>query len=114
MIQIFDLSIDSKINQLSDGHSFVDTHRMGTRDFKRPRIAKSDISFTGCSMDIDSQPADTTLAFQKRYSTMSFSILHRHPQIQGIWMKYKPFLRNLKMLHFIMFSRIEDVIFIIS
>src|SRR5690625_2603211 len=114
MIQIFDLSIDSKINQLSDGHSFVDAHRMGTREFKRPRIAKSDLSFTGSSMFIDSQPAGTTLIVHERNSTMSFSILHRPPQIQGIWMKYKPFLRNLKMLHFIMFSRIEDVIFIIS
>src|SRR5437879_1086287 len=59
------LAADLEINQLSDGHARIDAHRLADGDFKSPGIAKSDVSLSRRCMDIDAEPADTALSFEK-------------------------------------------------
>ena len=53
----FDLSIHRKIDQLANGHAGINPHRLLNGYLQRPVAAKTNISFTGRCMYVDTQPA---------------------------------------------------------
>jgi hypothetical protein len=69
-----DLAIHGEVDQLSDGHAFIDLYRLFDRDFQGPVAAEAYISFTGGRMDIDTQPAGGGFPFQEGDMGVCFGI----------------------------------------
>ena len=81
LLVIFHLnrSVYREIDQLSDGHAFVDLYRLFYRYFEGPVAAKTDIAFAGGSMDIDTQPPGRGFPLQERYMGVGLRIFMGDP-----------------------------------
>jgi hypothetical protein len=70
----FDLAFYREIDQLADGHAFVNTNGLFAGDLQCPVAAETYITFTGSGMYIDAETAGRRFSFKKRNMRMCFGI----------------------------------------
>src|ERR1051326_727752 len=95
------LSVDFKVDELSDRHPRVDPHGLADGYLERPCIAEPDVSFSCRGMDVDAGPADAAFPFQERDMPVCLGILLRDPKVQLARDKNQSLLRNPKVVDFI-------------
>ncbi len=53
VVFVQDVSIDSEVNKLADGHVGVDTDGFDTGDYEGPGVAVADVAFPCSGVDVD-------------------------------------------------------------
>ena len=65
------------------GERLVARGLLSDRDLEGPVIAETDIALAGGCMNIDSESANTALAFEKRYMSVCFCVFLGDPKVNG-------------------------------
>ena len=99
MVHLLNIPSHFKVDKLANRHTSVDSDRLGTRYFKSPGIAKSNIPFACCGVNINSQASYRGFSLQERYVTMSFGIFFGNPQIEGPGVEDQPFRGYGELFH---------------
>jgi hypothetical protein len=63
-------------------------------------------------VDVDSEPTDTALPFEKRHVTMCFCVLMRHTEIESVWKQNQSALWNLDVINPVVLSTVEEIVFV--
>lgn len=111
-IRNFNLTRNSEIEELSDGHAGVDFDRLADRNFQRPRVTEADITLSRRCVNVDSQSSYTALAFQERYMRVRFSVLLRNTKIELAGNKDEAIARNFEVVHVVVSPRVKDLVLI--
>ena len=77
----FYVALDVEVDELADRHGGVDAHGLRNRNFERPVIAETDVTFACGSMDINSQTPDTGLTFEKGNVLVRLGVLEGRAEI---------------------------------
>ena len=104
-----DLSIYGKIDELTDGHAFVDLYRLFDGDLEGPVAAKADIAFPCRGVNVDAQPACRRLALQEGYMGVGFGIFVGYPQVKDVWIQHETLLGDLEVFDLVVFFCVQDV-----
>ena len=112
IVVIEDLSVDSEVDELANGHTCVDAHGVGAGYLQCPGVAEADIALAGSGVDVDAESAYARLALKERNGVVGFCILFRNPQIKRIGMEHKPAFGDLEVLNGVVPPRVQNVVFI--
>ena len=99
MIHLLNIASHFKVDKLTNRHTRIDPDRLGAGNFQGPCIAESHIALAGGGMDVNTQPTNRRLPFQKRNVAMGFGVFFGHPKVQGSGLQDEAFRGNGEFLY---------------
>ena len=99
MIHLLNIAGHFKVDKLTNRHTRIDPDWLGAGNFQGPCIAESHIALAGGGVDVNAQPTNRRLPFQKRNVAMGFGVFFGHPKVQGSGLQDEAFRGNGEFLY---------------
>ena len=107
IVIIFNIAFHCKVNELTNWHSGIDPNWLNAGNLQGPGVAKTNIAFSGCGVDVNSKPSDAGLPFKKWNRVVRFGVFLSHAKVERSRLKQNSFFADFDFFDFIVFFCIQ-------